>query len=346
MTTTQMGDALADVTYRTAAVIIARDEARSIDRCVASVRDAVDEVWVVDTGSVDDTVRLAEAAGAQTGFFAWCNSFAAARNAALNIAGADWHVIIDADEVLISGHEALPRLRHTRPDFVGIAQVVSTFEVDGHRGEEAEQQRRVLPGHVRYEGSVHNQPASGLPTRDLGLVIAHDGYEPEQMARKIRTREQMLRDAVTAHPGDAYMVFQLARNLEIQGRLSEAADLYVQVDDVAAADAGWHHIHVVQTAHVLTNIGRSAEALALLGRHEDRYATSSDFHFVTGATLFDLATQHPRDAHQWVTAARAAWQRALAVGEDVAFIGHVTGRGGHHAQHNIDIADATLAQLE
>src|SRR4051794_7642346 len=83
---------------KVALVMIARDEARCIERCLASVRAHVDEMLVLDTGSTDGTPELARCAGARVASFAWCDDFAAARNAALVLADADWSLVLDADE--------------------------------------------------------------------------------------------------------------------------------------------------------------------------------------------------------------------------------------------------------
>jgi len=56
---------------------------------------------VLDTGSTDDTVLRARACGATVPHFDWCDDFAAARNAALDHASADWHLVLDADEWLV-----------------------------------------------------------------------------------------------------------------------------------------------------------------------------------------------------------------------------------------------------
>jgi hypothetical protein len=70
---------------RIALVLIARDEARAIERCLTSVRPWVDEMIVLDTGSVDDTPAIAARCGARVTHFAWIDDFAAARNAALDL---------------------------------------------------------------------------------------------------------------------------------------------------------------------------------------------------------------------------------------------------------------------
>ena len=60
-------------------VMIVRDEERCLARCLDSVAGVVDELVVVDTGSTDDTVRIARAAGARVLHEPWHDDFAAAR---------------------------------------------------------------------------------------------------------------------------------------------------------------------------------------------------------------------------------------------------------------------------
>src|SRR6202000_2094035 len=84
--------------YKVALVMIARNEAARIVRALASVANSVDELVVLGTGSTDATVALARSAGARVAHFDWCDDFAAARNAALALADADWNVVGDADE--------------------------------------------------------------------------------------------------------------------------------------------------------------------------------------------------------------------------------------------------------
>ena len=67
---------------RVSLTMIVRDEQVNLPRALESVRGVFDEIVVVDTGSRDRTVEIAESFGARVFHFAWIDDFAAARNAA------------------------------------------------------------------------------------------------------------------------------------------------------------------------------------------------------------------------------------------------------------------------
>ena len=92
------------------AVIVARDEADRIGRCVASLVPICREVLVLDSGSVDDTVQIAREAGATVQHQAWLG-FAAQKNMAISRSSDEWVLLLDADEWLAdSTAEALAEL--------------------------------------------------------------------------------------------------------------------------------------------------------------------------------------------------------------------------------------------
>lgn len=83
--------------------IIAKNEADRIPVAIRAVRDWVDEVIVVDSGSTDDTVAAADALGARVVFNAW-RGYGPQKVFAEGLCRNDWLLNIDADE------EITPRL--------------------------------------------------------------------------------------------------------------------------------------------------------------------------------------------------------------------------------------------
>lgn len=81
------------------AVLITRNEAHRIERCIASIKWA-DEIIVVDSGSTDGTAELCRRHGAQVVVAEDWPGFGPQKNRALEHARCDWVLSIDADEWL------------------------------------------------------------------------------------------------------------------------------------------------------------------------------------------------------------------------------------------------------
>jgi glycosyltransferase involved in cell wall biosynthesis len=86
------------MSHRISLCLIAKNEAANLPACLHSAAGLVDEIIVVDTGSTDRTKEVAAGLGARVFDFAWCDSFAAARNESLHHATGDWILWLEADE--------------------------------------------------------------------------------------------------------------------------------------------------------------------------------------------------------------------------------------------------------
>jgi glycosyltransferase involved in cell wall biosynthesis len=108
-----------------------------------SVQGFADEMVVVDTGSTDATVAIAEAAGARVEQIPWPGDFAPARNQALEFLNGDWVLVLDADEQLRP--EAIPALKAlmAQPDVLVINLL--RYEVGGCHGSLFQRQSSVPP---------------------------------------------------------------------------------------------------------------------------------------------------------------------------------------------------------
>ncbi|MGC4394858.1 glycosyltransferase [Hydrogenophaga sp. T2] len=331
--------------HSVALVMIARDEARCIERALHSLRPHVQRMLVLDTGSRDDTVSLARAAGAEVQRFAWCDDFAAARNRALELADADWNLVVDADEWLIAGGAAIEALQHQRPMHLGQLRIHSGFG-DGTQ-EHISWLTRVLPRGVRYQGRIHEQPESPLPRVRLGIQLGHDGYSQAQLALKRGRNRTLLLAERDAHPEDPHVWLHLGKDHETYGEHADAATCYRAAWLRSQPGAPYRHDLLVRLLHCLGQSGGLDEALVLAGEAMDEWGGSPDYHFVLGNLLLDWSTQHPEQAlDQGLPMARAAWERCLEIGERPDLDGSVTGRGSHLAAHNLAVIHEGLGQGE
>lgn len=97
--------------------MIVKNEEDVLDRCLSSVEKAVEEIVIVDTGSVDRTRVIAARHHARLVDFPWTDDFAAARNFSFDQATQDFILWLDADDVVPPDQlEKLLALKHTLND--------------------------------------------------------------------------------------------------------------------------------------------------------------------------------------------------------------------------------------
>lgn len=319
-----------------ALVMIVRDEARSLERCLLSACPWVDEMVVLDTGSRDATPEIARRLGARVAAFEWVDDFAAARNAALALTDAPWRLVLDADEWITYGADSLDALRGQPPGLVGEISVASLFdEAGGAVCHAPSWLPRLLPKGVRYAGRVHEQPDSALPRTRLPLVAAHDGYLDVHQAKKAGRNERLLELALAAEPDDVYLRYQLGKDLEVGERFDAALPHYERALAGVDERAAWRHDLVLRTLFTLKKLGRFEAAVALAEAEMPRWQGSPDFYFTLGDVLLDFAVAAPARAGGLLPMIEASWLRALEIGEQPQLHDTVRGRGSFLAAHNL-----------
>jgi len=326
-----------------AAALIVRNEARCIRRCLESVAPWVDRMVVLDTGSTDDTIAIARSIGAEVHQLAWPDSFSIARNHALTLADADWNLILDGDEWIMSGGELL------REWCAGPARLGRTCihnEADGATTAARSWITRLIPRGARFEGRVHEQVVSPLPRVRIELHIGHDGYRDAQIAGKRDRNQPLLLGDLADRPDDPYLLYQLGKDAEMRGDPAAACGYYAEALTLTAAEASWRHELVIGAIQLLARTGRLSDALAIAEAEFNNWPESPDFFFVMGDLLLEHAIADPTSAiDQWLPLASGAWERCLEIGERPTLEGSVAGRGSHLAQRNLDAIRSQLALL-
>jgi tetratricopeptide (TPR) repeat protein len=208
--------------HRISLCMIVRNEEQKLARALESARAWVGEIVVVDTGSTDRTVAIAESFGARVVHFAWCDDFSAARNVALEAATREWALVLDADEewVVSDPAELGKAVRqdvlagfsfryHNRLDNgdTGIGTVFRLF-------------RRTLPG-MRYRGELHEQVAAVSDGQVHTAAIAaayikHDGHTTAEMSKgKLERNLTLARKLVGSRPADPFAWYALGLSLPL-----------------------------------------------------------------------------------------------------------------------------------
>jgi len=215
--------------------MIVKDEENHLGDCLKSVQSFADQIVVVDTGSTDGTVKIADSYGATVVQSDWRNDFSYSRNISLDHATSRWILWLDADDRVPPAEvEKFKKLKTAPPDRAFYMKIRNVRP--GGFGEQWFQ-LRMFPNHpkVRFERKVHEQ--IGFAVKRLGLTIFkvdvridHVGYEHPEMHRKkaLRNREILLTD-LSHYRDDPTYVSSLGDSYFITEEFDEAIKWYKEV---------------------------------------------------------------------------------------------------------------------
>jgi tetratricopeptide (TPR) repeat protein len=317
--------------------MIVKNEEDVILRCLESVKDAVDEMIVVDTGSTDRTVELAASAGAQVYPREWRSDFAAARNESIELATGRWILVLDADETLEENHGAqLRELVSAMPDIDGFfVQIVNYIGTEAKRiGSSTSSSMRLfrnMPGY-RYEGRIHEQivqpiinanPAARLHYSSLQLN--HGGYLPEvvQKKNKVQRNMELLEQELAHTDNESFHRYNLGIEYMRAGKHTLALEEFRRSKTVADwRVTSFGHVVVLREANCLQALGQWEEAAQLCQSAAEDLHDYPDLFLTLGRIYYHL--------HQWETAAEA-FHKALNIGVSPPKYTSTAGAGTYNA---------------
>lgn len=224
------------------ACLIMKNEEEMLADCLASLKGAVDEIVIYDTGSTDRSVEIARAAGATVVEGVWENNFSTARNAALDMAHGTWVLSIDADERLV-GDPTQIRAQLTGTEEVIERLLVSIENLESNTSRIAHMHPRIFRRTAcRWHLRIHEQPlAADDPARPqgtgqlLGAKLIHLGYLTEvfQARDKGERNLALAKAALDDEESDHYRMSALlnyCRALDSVGRGVEGIEGLLQVE--------------------------------------------------------------------------------------------------------------------
>lgn len=306
------------------AAMIVRDEAEHLDACLTSLDGLVDEVVVVDTGSVDDSLDIARRHGAVTAREPWQGEFSAPRNRSLDLASGEWILYIDADErVRVADNDAV-RSSLSQDDEHGAFRVRFVPRVGWTPYYECRLWRNAPD--LRFRGIIHETLLSSLYARadrdgliitDSDLItIEHLGYEGDQ-SQKHERNEAMLLAALDEWPERIFYYDHLARIYEDRGEADRAVAMWkrgiavVQSRQVPQHDDRLVWIDLI--VHELAAGRINAELADLVAEGLERFPNVPALELA--AAVHEFATGRPR-----LAIPRLEWLLALDL-EDVVATG-------------------------
>lgn len=178
--------------------MIVKNEEKILARCLDSIADLVDEIIIVDTGSVDGTKRVAAKYTDRIYDFTWIGDFAAARNFAFSKAEMDYIYSADADEVLDENNRwAFRQLKETLLPEIDIVQMYYTNQLA--HGTIYNYDRELRPKLFKrlrtfqWRGAIHEQVGLEPVIYDSDIEICHmpeNNHKDRDLAAFLRQTEK------------------------------------------------------------------------------------------------------------------------------------------------------------
>lgn len=305
--------------------MIVRDEEELLPRCLDSVRTLTDEIIIVDTGSADGTIKIAERYGAKVIRHVWQNDFAEARNVSLEAATGDWILFLDADEILDPYRCELISSYMSHTEIEGIL-----FQIHSYLDEQVQWQTMVTPAlrmfrnrpEYRFRNAIHEQIIDSIAShkRDAALgqselIIHHFGSDPRRMAskQKIKRNRIALSGVLEKEPTNYYQLYNLAVNYCQTQELEQAVDLFRQCRKYGPQDSPCRSASYLHETLCLFHLHRTHEAIAAANEGIDEYDNYTDLYHWLG--ILHLQTGDTDRAEDM-------FFHALKLGKAVNYVSH------------------------
>lgn len=284
------------------ACIITKNEADKLKKCLDALHAYPFEIIVVDTGSTDDSKKVASQYTEKVYDFTWINDFSAARNFAAERASHNIIFPVDTDEYVTElDWDALQTQIDQNPKAVGSVKRMDYFETAGERRCQISLIDRIYHRrYYRYDMPIHEAliPLTKDPYRSYTapVTLDHVGYlgDGDQLRQKALRDMELLLLELEKDPQNPYLHFQVGQSHMLM-RDEENALLCFQKALSCNPDpaADYTHILLYNYGHLLLEQGRAKEA-SFLPAYYEHYRDNMDYLCLTG--LYYLHINQPLKA--------------------------------------------------
>lgn len=274
--------------------IIAKNEAKNIERCLKALQPYPFEIVITDTGSTDCTKEIAAKYTDNIYDFTWTQDFSAARNFCASKASNDWILCIDSDEYLEPiDYGRLEALLHANSRSVGT--ILQKSQIITRDGKDSFFTIDILRLYNRkyyhFHSPIHEQivPISAKDTRPVfatELCVIHSGYagSKEEMNMKQKRniailKKWLLQCSAYQKP---YIYYQLATSYK---HLSDKQSLPYYENALKYGACPKHPYFkklIVDYGYALYYSDRLDPALELLEKYYDDLCQHGDYLFLLG----------------------------------------------------------------
>jgi len=188
--------------------LIVKNEEDTLGRCLESVKNAMDEITIVDTGSTDKTKEIAARYTEKIYDFTWIDDFGAARNFAFSHATQDYIMWLDADDVLLENDlQKLLLLKQDLDSTVDSVTMNYNLASDANGNIVSSLRRNRLVKRARqfqWIGAVHEYLAVNGKIIDSDVTVTHKKERCDTADRNLKIYEKRIADGEVFSPRDLF----------------------------------------------------------------------------------------------------------------------------------------------
>ncbi|AIF50655.1 glycosyltransferase [Pelosinus sp. UFO1] len=268
--------------------MIVRDEEANLALCLNSLKEEVDEIVVVDTGSRDGTLNIAADFTDKIYSYEWSNDFSAARNFAISKCTGHWIISLDADEKLDSQAGSLRQLFNRNPEAeVFLLPLLLCADEKCERFSVIRLFRNTAA--YRFAGKIHEQVVI-MNAKVVGVadapVILHKFITGKERNKKRYRNLKLLRQAINSEPDNYYLKYYLGVTWLGMGRYEKALPYFQE----AVANIGLDRLMfrgpaIRYLVNCLRFCGRLDDALGVCHNECKLNPNYTDIFFDAGAIL-------------------------------------------------------------
>ncbi|MDR6720294.1 glycosyltransferase [Paenibacillus sp. 2003] len=288
--------------------MIVKNEEQFLRRCLDSVKDKVDQIVIVDTGSTDSTLSIAKEYTKDIVHMEWTNDFSVARNESIRHANTDYILVLDADEYLEQTTNLAEELQSGADYyFTKIFNLMSGDRGMNHLA------IRIFKNKIGlcYQNRLHEH----LNTREQedqlvagysNLTIMHTGYIDEIMEGRGKAQRNLALMLVEVKENPSvYNLFNMGRTYMWLGE-HEKAIKYLQKAYPLSKNLTIAPELIASLCRSLSELNRYEEALTVLEQAVDIYPLEVDLFHLQALCYMEIG--YHRDA-------LACMNRCLEIGD-------------------------------
>ena len=207
--------------------MIVKDEEKTIERCLDSIRDIVDEIIIVDTGSKDKTKQIVSQYTDKIYDFDWIEDFSKARNFSFSKATKDYILWLDADDVFLEeDREKLKKLKQELDGHVDVYMFKYNYSFDENGNATLVQNRERLlkrENNYKWVSPIHEVIVPTGNIKDTDIYVTHKKEEIKDLNRNLKIFEKMRANGITLDDRQQYCY---AKELYFLNKTKEAISEY------------------------------------------------------------------------------------------------------------------------